>query len=156
MLYHSSVKNKEEKSFFHILLIEDNRGDARLIEETMQELDSHIHLAVMSDGFQAMDYLHKKNPYEKSTIPDLILLDLNLPKKDGRQVLAEIKSDPNLKRIPVLILTISSAEEDILQCYNLYANGYVIKPFEIDKLIELVKSIKNFWFDTVTLPPKKE
>lgn len=155
MLHNSNVKNNETNSW-EILLIEDNSGDVRLIENAMKELENRFNLNIVTDGIQAMDYLYKKNPYTKAITPDLILLDLNIPKKHGHVVLAEIKNDPNLKRIPVIILTISSAEDDILQCYNLHANCYINKPFEIDKLIRIFKSIQNFWLNTVTLPPKKK
>lgn len=136
--------------------MEDNPGDIRLIREAVKECGQHFELDSVMDGIQAMDFLFKREAYTKSITPDLILLDLNLPKKDGRSVLKEIKSDPILRIIPVIILTISQAEEDILQCYNNHTNCYVTKPFEIEHLIQLIKSITYFWFHVVSLPPRKE
>jgi two-component system response regulator len=137
-----------------ILLVEDSVGDIRLTQEALKESKLKVDLHVVMDGEEAMDFLNKKNKYSDKPTPDVILLDLNLPKKDGRQVLKEIKESPDLKRIPVAVLTISKAEEDILQTYNLHANCYITKPLDLDKFVEVVKSIENFWFTIVTLPPK--
>jgi len=138
-----------------ILLIEDNPGDARLAKEALKDskIKNKIHIA--SNGVEATDFLFKRNDYKDAPRPDLIILDLNLPKKDGREVLAEIKEDENLKRIPVVILTISKAEEDILKTYNLHANCYITKPLNLDKFMEVVKSIEDFWLTIVKLPNHK-
>jgi two-component system, chemotaxis family, response regulator Rcp1 len=137
-----------------ILLVEDNPGDARLAVEAMKESKFKNTLHHVEDGINALDFLHKRGKYINSPRPDLILLDLNLPKKDGREVLAEIKSDPELKRIPIVILTISKAEEDILKSYNLHANCFITKPLDIDQFILVVKSIEDFWLTIVKLPPQ--
>jgi two-component system, chemotaxis family, response regulator Rcp1 len=136
-----------------ILLVEDNAGDARLAQEAMKESKIHNGLHHIQDGVEAMDFLRKKGKYADAPRPDLVLLDLNLPKKDGREVLAEIKADENLKRIPVVILTISEAEEDILKTYNLHANCFITKPIDLDQFIKVVISIKDFWLTIVKLPP---
>lgn len=135
-----------------ILLVEDNPGDARLASEALIESKLKNNLNIVRDGIEAMDYLNKRGKYEKVTTPDLVLLDLNLPKKDGREVLAEIKSDDNLKRIPVVILTTSAAEEDILKSYNLHANCYITKPIDLNQFMKVVKSIEDFWITIVKLP----
>ena len=143
----------EHAKTVEILLVEDNQGDARLAELALKESKVLNNVYLVKDGVEAMEYLHKQGRYSKSVHPDLILLDLNLPKKDGREVLAEIKSDPNLKRIPVVSLTASKAEEDILKTYNLHANCYVTKPLDLDQFLRVVKSIEEFWFTIVKLPP---
>jgi CheY-like chemotaxis protein len=137
-----------------ILIVEDNAGDARLIREVLKEnkIFSCLHMA--KDGVEAMDFLRKKGKFKSEPKPDLIILDLNLPKKDGREVLAEIKTDEDLKHIPTVIMTISQAEEDILKSYNLHANCYITKPIDLDQFINVVKSIEDFWFTIVKLPPK--
>jgi two-component system response regulator len=137
-----------------ILIVEDNSGDARLIKEVFYENKMFNSLHFVSDGVEAMDFLYKKGKYKGVSRPDLIILDLNLPKKDGREVLAEIKSDNILKHIPVVIMTISQAEEDILKSYNLHANCYVTKPIDLNQFTHVIKSIENFWFSIVKLPPK--
>ncbi len=139
-----------------ILLIEDNPADARLMEVIFKDCRRSIRLSNARDGVDAMDFLRKKGKYANAPRPDLILLDLNLPNKDGREVLAEIKSDPELKRIPVAILTASEAEEDILQSYGMHANCYLIKPVDLDKFKEMVRSIVDFWFRIAKLPPRDE
>jgi chemotaxis family two-component system response regulator Rcp1 len=136
-----------------ILLIEDNPGDADLAREALGNSKLHNDLCVVGDGVEAMDYLRRKGKYAQAPRPDLILLDLNLPKKDGREVLAEIKADPDLKRIPVVILTISKDEEDILKSYNLHANCYITKPIDLTQFLKVVKSIEDFWLTIVKLPP---
>ena len=129
-----------------ILLVEDNPGDSRLAKEALKESKLKNNLYVAEDGVEAMNFLYKKGKYSKMPRPDLVILDLNLPKKDGREVLAEIKNDDNLKRIPVVILTISKAEEDILKTYNLHANCYVTKPLDLDQFMKVVRSIEDFRF----------
>lgn len=135
-----------------ILLIEDNPADARLALEAILEAKVKNRLTWVSDGIEAMAHLRKQGRYGESSRPDLILLDLNLPKKDGREVLAEIKTDPHLKRIPVVVLTTSQAEEDILKAYNLNANCYITKPVDLEQFLRIVKSIEEFWLSIVKLP----
>jgi two-component system, chemotaxis family, response regulator Rcp1 len=135
-----------------ILLIEDNPGDARLTLEALKEGKVKNNLHIVYDGVEATDFLFKRNEYVNSPRPDLIILDLNLPKKNGREVLAEIKVDENLKRIPVAIFTTSKSEEDVLLTYNLHANCFITKPIDLDKFFEVVKSIENFWLTIVKLP----
>jgi CheY-like chemotaxis protein len=137
-----------------ILVVEDNPGDARLIKEVLNEQKIYNSLFIVSDGVEAMNFLQKKGKYKESPKPDLIILDLNLPKKDGREVLSDIKADDNLKRIPVVIMTISQAEADILKSYNLHANCYITKPIDLDQFIKVIKSIEEFWFSIVKLPSK--
>jgi len=138
-----------------ILIVEDNQGDARLIREVLNDGKVFTTLHIVKDGVQAMEFLRKKGEYSKAPYPDLIILDLNLPKMDGREVLAEIKNDEKLKKIPVVIMTISQAEEDILKSYNLHANCFVTKPIDLDQFIKVIKSIEEFWFSIVKLPPKE-
>jgi len=138
-----------------ILLVEDNPGDSRLAKEALKESKLKNNLYVAEDGVEAMNFLYKTGKYSKMPRPDLVILDLNLPKKDGREVLAEIKNDENLKRIPVVILTISKAEEDILKTYNLHANCYVTKPLDLDQFMKVVRSIEDFWLTIVKLPNGK-
>ena len=142
----------ENLKLVEILLIEDNPGDARLTQEALKEGKVKNNLHIVYDGVEATDFLFKRNEYVNSPRPDLIILDLNLPKKNGREVLAEIKVDENLKRIPVAILTTSKSEEDVLLTYNLHANCFITKPFDLDKFFEIVKSIENFWLTIVKLP----
>jgi len=136
-----------------ILLVEDNAGDARLAKEALKDSKMKNELFIVDDGEKALSFLKKQGKYKDVPRPDLILLDLNLPKKDGREVLAEIKKDENLKRIPVVILTISKAEEDIIKSYNLHANCYITKPIDLDQFMMVVKSIDDFWLSIVKLPP---
>jgi CheY-like chemotaxis protein len=135
-----------------ILLVEDNPGDVRLTIEALKEGKVQNNLSVVGDGEAALEFLRKKDPYADAPRPDLILLDLNLPKKDGREVLAEIKEDPNLRRIPVVILTTSRAERDVLETYNLHANCYITKPVDLEQFIQVVESIEDFWLTIVKLP----
>lgn len=135
-----------------ILLVEDSPGDARLTKEALKEGKVLNNLNVVGDGVEALAFLRKEGPYVNTTRPDLILLDLNLPKKDGREVLAAIKNDPDLKRIPVVILTTSSAEKDVLKSYDLHANCYVTKPVDFEQFITVVKSVEDFWLTVVKLP----
>jgi two-component system, chemotaxis family, response regulator Rcp1 len=138
-----------------ILVVEDNPGDARLIEEVLRVYKNNYHLHLVEDGVEAMNFLHKEGKYSNSPRPDLILLDLNLPKKDGREVLAEIKSDVSFKMIPVVIMTTSQAEEDIIKAYSLHANCFVTKPLELDQFNKTIKSIVEFWYALVKLPRKE-
>ena len=135
-----------------ILLVEDNPGDVRLTREALREGKVRNNLAVAADGVEAIAYLRKEGEHAKAVRPDLILLDLNLPRKDGREVLAEIKADPALRHIPVVVLTSSQAEEDIVRAYDLHANCYVTKPVDLDQFIRVVESIEDFWFTIVKLP----
>jgi CheY-like chemotaxis protein len=137
-----------------ILLVEDNKGDVGLIEEVFEEAKIKNNIHVAEDGEEAMLYLHGEGKFSGSQRPDIILLDLNLPKKDGREVLREIKEDDALKNIPVVILTTSTAENDILRAYELHANAYVTKPLDFDQFIKVVGSIVNFWLEIVRLPSK--
>ena len=136
-----------------ILLVEDNPGDVRLTKEALVESKIYNNLNVVMDGAEAMEYLMATDKFQDRVLPDLILLDLNLPKKDGREVLAEIKQDNELKRIPVVILTTSQAEADILKSYDLHANCYINKPVDLDQFITVVKAIEDFWMTIVKLPP---
>jgi CheY-like chemotaxis protein len=146
------VSFKEASRPIEVLLIEDNPGDANLTKLALEESKIRINLNVVQDGVEAIKYLRREDMYATATIPDLILLDLNLPKKDGREVLAEIKADRLLRRIPVVVLTTSQAEEDILRAYNLFANCYITKPVDFDRFVKIVQSIEEFWFTIVKLP----
>ena len=137
-----------------ILLVEDNEGDVGLIEEVFEEAKIRNNLHIAEDGEEAILFLHGEGKFSGSPRPDIILLDLNLPKKDGREVLREIKEDNDLKNIPVVVLTTSGAEKDILRSYDLHANAYVTKPLDFDQFIMVVKSIANFWLEIVKLPTK--
>ncbi|MDO9530692.1 MAG: response regulator [Deltaproteobacteria bacterium] len=147
-------KNRENCRPIEILLVEDNPGDVRLTQEALREGKVRNHLHVAADGVDAMAFLRREGQHAHAPQPDLILLDLNLPKKGGREVLAEIKEDPELRRIPVVILTVSKAEEDVLKSYNLHANCYITKPVNLDQFLEVVKSIEDFWLTVVMLPPR--
>jgi CheY-like chemotaxis protein len=138
--------------FVEILLIEDNPGDARLTQEALNEGKVKNNLHIAYDGVEATDFLFKRNEYQNAPRPDLIILGLNLPKKNGQEVLAEIKADDSLKSIPVIILTISKAEEDIIRSYNLHANCFLIKPIDLDQFFDVVRSIEDFWLSLVKLP----
>jgi len=135
-----------------ILLVEDNAGDVRLTREALKEGKMLNNLQVAGDGVEALAYLKQTGKYAKAVRPDIILLDLNLPRKDGRELLADIKTDPNLRQIPVVILTTSKAEEDILKTYDLHANCYITKPVDLDQFMTVVKSVEDFWFTIVRLP----
>ena len=141
-----------EMRLVEILLVEDNPGDARLAMEALKDAKVKNNLHWVKDGVEAMAFLRREGKYADAPHPDVILLDLNLPRKDGREVLAEIKQDEGLRRIPVVILTVSNAEEDIIKTYNLHANCYIRKPVDLDQFIEVVKSIDYFWLTIVTLP----
>jgi chemotaxis family two-component system response regulator Rcp1 len=135
-----------------IFLVEDNKADIRLIQEALKTSLLPHQVITVRDGLEAMNYLHQSGEYSNAPRPDLILLDLNLPKKGGREVLAEIKSDPQLKRIPVIILTTSKNQDDIFHSYDLHANCYITKPRNLNQLLQIIQSIERFWFSTVTLP----
>lgn len=138
-----------------ILLVEDNPGDVRLTEEVFREAKIQNNLQVVMDGVEAMAFLRREGKYADSPQPDIILLDLNLPKKDGREVLAEIKADPVLRRIPVVALTTSKAEEDILKTYALHLNCYIVKPVDFEQFMKVVSSIEDFWLTVVKLPGRR-
>ncbi len=146
--------NEMSSKSVDLLLVEDNPGDVRLTREALKEAKVRNNLYVVEDGVEATAFLHKEGKYADAPRPDVILLDLNLPKKNGRELLAEIKQDPDLKYIPVVILTSSSSEEDIIRSYNLHANCYITKPVNLERFLDVVKSIDNFWLSVVTLPPK--
>ncbi|MCC2641168.1 MAG: CheY-like response regulator [Nitrospira sp.] len=135
-----------------ILLVEDNPGDVRLTIEALKEAKVINRLTVLKDGVEALTFLRRQGPYGEAPRPHLIVLDLNLPKKDGREVLADIKADDCLKRIPVVVLTTSQDEEDVLRSYNLHANCYITKPVDLDQFIRVVRSIEDFWLGIVVLP----
>lgn len=141
-----------ESKPIEILLIEDNAGDARLAREALRDAKVRNNLSWVSDGVEALAFLRRQGKYAQAPRPDLILLDLNLPRKDGREVLTEIKADDRLKRIPVVILTTSQAEEDIVRAYNLNANCYISKPVDLDQFMKVVKTIEDFWLTIVRLP----
>ena len=138
-----------------ILLVEDNPGDVRLTKEALREGKVYNNLHWAKDGVEALEFLRREGKHADAPRPDIILLDLNLPKKDGREVLSSIKNDDRFKQIPVVILTTSEAEEDVLRSYELHANCYITKPVDLDKFIVVVQSIDRFWLTVVTLPPAK-
>jgi CheY-like chemotaxis protein len=138
-----------------ILLVEDNPGDVRLTREALQESKLYNNLHVVMDGEAAMDFVRQRGEYADMPRPDLVLLELNLPKKDGREVLEDIKADEELQSIPVVILTTSEADEDIVNTYELHANAYITKPVGMEKFIDVVKSVKDFWFTIVKLPDER-
>jgi len=143
---------KTEAQPIDMLLVDDNPGDVRLTQEVLRDSKLINRLCVVTDGEQAMDFLKRRSTYTGAIRPDLVLLDLNLPRKNGREVLSEIKTDPDLKRIPVVILTSSQAEEDVLKSYDMHANCYITKPVDLDQFVQVVKSIENFWVSIVKLP----
>ncbi len=147
-MYASGVK------VIDILLVEDNPGDVRLAQEALKESKVRNNMIVVGDGVEAMEFLHRRGKYASAPRPDLILLDLNLPRKNGREVLAEIKSDDNLKRIPVVVLTVSRNEEDVIKAYNLHANCFITKPIDFEQFLKITKTIEEFWLTIVRLPPK--
>jgi len=138
-----------------ILLVEDNAGDARLTVEALRESKVSNSVSVVKDGVQAIAYLRGRGEFADATRPDLILLDLNLPRKDGREVLAEIKEDDDLKRIPVVVLTTSQAEQDILRAYDLHANCFITKPADLEQFLKVVRTIEDFWLTIVKLPKER-
>jgi chemotaxis family two-component system response regulator Rcp1 len=148
------MKSEEFGRPIEILLVEDNPGDVRLTIEALKEGKVRNNLSVTKDGVEALAFLRREGVFASAARPDLILLDLNLPRKDGREVLAEIKDDAVLRRIPVVVLTTSKAEEDILRTYDLHANCYITKPVDLDQFIQVVRSIDDFWLSVVRLPSK--
>jgi chemotaxis family two-component system response regulator Rcp1 len=138
-----------------ILMVEDNPGDVRLTQEALKGGKIWNEFNVVTDGAAALDYLNRRAPFEDAVRPDLVLLDLNLPKKDGREVLAAMKSDDSLRTIPVVVLTTSQAEEDVIRAYNLQANCYVTKPVDFQQFTRIVQAIEQFWLTVVTLPPRQ-
>jgi CheY-like chemotaxis protein len=137
-----------------VLLVEDDPGDVLMTQEAFEEHKVRNHLAVVNDGAEAIAYLRREGRYADAPRPDLVLLDLNLPRRDGREVLAEIKTDPHLRQIPVVVLTTSQADEDIVRSYELHANAYVTKPVDFDRFIEVVRQIDDFFVSVVKLPPR--
>ena len=147
-----AVSNGPNTEPINILLVEDNPGDARLAVEALKDSKIRNQLYHVEDGVEAMQFLRFRVENEHVPPPDLILLDLNLPRKDGREVLAEIKEDPDLRLVPVVVLTTSAAERDLLKSYDLHANAYIVKPIDLSRFIEVVEAIENFWFTIVKLP----
>lgn len=137
-----------------ILLVEDNPGDVRLAREALRESKVRNKLYVVADGVEAMEFLRQQNGQSSRPRPDLVLLDLNLPRKSGREVLAEMKADEKLKRIPVVVMTVSKADEDVSKCYGDHANCYILKPLDFNRFIRVIQSIEDFWLNIVKLPPK--
>lgn len=152
----AASENQHGGKLIEILLVEDNPGDVRLTKEALQEgrVCNNLHCA--KDGVEALEFLRRQGRFADAPRPGLILLDLNLPKKDGREVLSDIKADEDLKNIPVVVLTTSKADEDVLRSYELHANCYVTKPVDLEKFIFVVKSIESFWLTVVTLPRQRE
>jgi two-component system, chemotaxis family, response regulator Rcp1 len=146
------MSNDKNGRSIEVLLVEDNPGDVRLTMEVLKEEKMLLNVSVVGDGEEALAFLRKEDKYASAAQPDLILLDLNLPKKDGREVLAEIKGDPHLMLIPVVVLTTSTAEQDILKTYELHANCYIKKPVDFEQFTRVVKVIEDFWFNVVVLP----
>lgn len=146
------MQNQFTRRPIEILLVEDNAGDVRLTVEAFRDAKVRNNMAVVRDGVEAMQYLRQEGEFSDNKRPDVILLDLNLPRMDGREVLAKLKKDPSLKNIPVVILTTSEAESDILQAYELHANCFITKPVDLEQFVTVVKSIEEFWFEIVKLP----
>ncbi len=147
-----------ESSFgnIEILLVEDNPGDVDLTREALKDAGVSNRLNVARDGIEALEFLRRTGRFKTAPRPDMILLDLNMPRKNGREVLAEIKADPLFRCIPVVILTTSDAEQDVMRVYNLHANCYVTKPVDLERFMKVVRSIEDFWMTVVTLPPKSQ
>ena len=148
------VRNNKSVRPIDILLVDDSKGDVRLAIEALKDSKMVNEVQAVYDGVEAMAYLRREGKYANATRPDLVLLDLNMPKKDGREVLTEMKADPDLRCIPVVILTVSNAEEDVMKAYCLQAACFITKPVDLDQFIKVVNSIDNFWFSIVTFPPK--
>jgi two-component system response regulator len=144
----------EERQVAEILLVEDSPTDVLMTQEALEGSRVLNRLHVVSDGVEALEFLHQQNLFTGAPRPDLILLDLNLPRKDGREVLAEIKQDASLRLIPVVVLTTSKAEEDVLRSYGLHVNSYIVKPVNFDRFVEAIRTLEQFWFQVVTLPPR--
>ena len=148
------MSTPEHVQVIDVLLVEDDAGDVLLIEEAFADNKVRNRLHTVSDGVEALQFLRREGPYADAPQPDLVLLDLNLPRKDGREVLAEVKADETLQHIPVVVLTTSKAEEDVLRSYKLHANAYVTKPVDFDRFIEVVRQIDEFFVTVVKLPPR--
>jgi CheY-like chemotaxis protein len=148
------MSSPEQVQVIDVLLVEDDPGDVLLIEEAFADNKVHNRLHVVSDGVEALAYLRRQGQYADAAQPDLVLLDLNLPRKDGREVLAEVKADEQLRHIPIVVLTTSKAEEDVLRSYKLHANAYVTKPVDFERFIEVVRQIDEFFVTVVKLPPR--
>ncbi len=146
------MKHQDDPRSMQVLLVEDNPGDVRLTQEVLAECKIATHLSIVGDGVQALAFLRRQAPFEDNLRPDLILLDLNIPKKNGSEVLKEIKADASLRRIPVVILTTSKAEQDIQRSYDLHANCYIHKPVDFESFTKVIRSIEDFWFTRVMLP----
>jgi CheY-like chemotaxis protein len=146
--------SREGVRLIQILLVEDSPADVELTQQALLEAKVANEVSVVSDGKAAMEFVHRSGAYQDAPRPDLILLDLNLPKKDGRQVLKEIKSDPDLARIPIVVLTTSAADKDVLSSYDHHVNSYIRKPIRFEDFIEMVRSIDNYWLGFVSLPPQ--
>ena len=146
--------SKTSDKVIELLIVDDNQADVRLMAEALKDARVHSRLTIARDGAEALAVLRREGSYSRVKYPDLVLLDLNLPKIDGREVLAEIKADSALKRIPVVVFTTSSAEDDIIQTYNLHANCYITKPVDLEQFVRMVRAIEDFWFTIVKLPPK--
>jgi two-component system, chemotaxis family, response regulator Rcp1 len=149
------IAQKTETRPVDILLVEDNPGDVRLTKEALKDAKVLNEIYVARDGVEAMQFVHREGSFANAPMPDLILLDLNLPRKDGREVLAELKKDPKLQHIPVVVLTTSKADEDIIKTYNLHANAYITKPVDLNRFVEIMHALEQFWFTIVKLPPKE-
>ncbi len=147
-------ENSETGRSINILLVEDNPGDVRLTEEALKEGKVNNSLSVARDGAEALAFLHKEGEFKGKPTPDLILLDLNLPKLNGPEVLQRIKDEPDLKRIPVVVLTTSTAEQDVLKCYDLNANCFITKPVDLDQFFKVIRTIDEFWLNVVRLPER--
>ncbi len=149
------IAQKIETRPVDILLVEDNPGDVRLTKEALKDAKVLNEIYVARDGVEAMQFVHREGSFAEAPMPDLILLDLNLPRKDGREVLAEIKKDPKLQHIPIVVLTTSKADEDIIKTYNLHANAYITKPVDLNRFVEIMHALEQFWFTIVRLAPKE-
>lgn len=145
---------RDHDALVHLLLVDDNEGDIRLTQEALKDSKLHLELAIVNDGEEAMDYLRRKGKFANATRPDLILLDIHMPRKSGLEVLEEVKADADLREIPTVIMTSSSAEADIAKSYRLHANCYITKPLDFEQFTEVVKTIDYFWFSIVKLPKK--
>lgn len=148
--------NEKEHHNTHLLLVEDNPADARIILEGIKEVGVTEKVTVLGHGEEAEDFLHQRGRYEDAERPDLVFLDLNLPGRDGREILSGIKQDPELCTIPVIILSTSQADRDVRDTYALHANCYIVKPLSYELLLDILKKIMDFWFDTVKLPPGRD
>jgi chemotaxis family two-component system response regulator Rcp1 len=152
--YRSGARPEEPARAIEILLVEDNPGDVRLMQEALREGRAPNHLTVVGDGEQAMAFLRREGCWAQAPRPDLVLLDLNLPRKDGREVLREVKDDPGLRRIPVVVMTTSHAEADVMKSYDLHANCYIPKPVDLDEFIAMMRVVEDFWLRIVKLPSR--